>query len=200
MNLTELGWKYETDKSPHGFMAEYEKRIGHLIDEPICLLEIGTWDGRGLRAFREYFSKAKIVGLDINPQWEPEPDDGIILLKGDQRKIEDLQRVGALGEFDFIIDDGGHLPNEHIASFEFLWSFVKPGGWYVIEDSFTLFNECWTKPKDRTILHVIWEGLNESVLCSKGDIAEIHIVGGDKHPGSDGKGHDDGLIFFRKKL
>lgn len=200
MNLTELGWKYDTDKSPHGFMAEYEKRIGHLRNEPITLLEIGTWDGRGLRAFREYFPNGTIIGMDINPQWTPKPEDNVVLIKGDQREVEDLLKVAALGPYDFIIDDGGHLPDEHITSFTFLWMYVKPGGWYVIEDSFTLFNDCWTKAEDRTILDVIRDELSELVLCSKGDIAEIHIVGGDKHPNAEGRGHDDGLIFFRKKL
>ena len=38
------------------------------------------------------------------------------------------------GDFDFIIDDGGHKNPQILASFNTLWPTVKPGGLYFIED------------------------------------------------------------------
>ena len=190
MNLIEIGQKYATDKAEHGFLSHYQSRWGHLRHEPITLLEIGTWDGRSMKTWREYFAQATVVGMDSHPQWEPKEGDNIVFYKGDQENKEDLLRVCTQGPFDIIIDDGGHLPSNHIASFAHLWSWVKPGGWYAIEDCFTLFNECWTKPDDRTILDVINEDWIQPVLCGASDMVEIQIVGG---------GLNDGLIFFRKR-
>ena len=45
------------------------------------------------------------------------------------------------GQFDMIVDDGGHYPNQIQASFEFLFNkALKPGGLYVIEDIAPLRN------------------------------------------------------------
>jgi hypothetical protein len=41
------------------------------------------------------------------------------------------------GEFDIIIDDGGHYMKQQQVSFGFLFPFVKPGGLYIIEDLHT---------------------------------------------------------------
>ena len=38
------------------------------------------------------------------------------------------------GDFDMIIDDGGHTMEQMQISLNYLWDQVKPGGLYVIED------------------------------------------------------------------
>ena len=62
--------------------------------------------------------------------------DGINTLVGDQGndKVLDgwIEKSG--GNFDVIIDDGGHHNCQIMASFEKLWPTVKPGGLYFIED------------------------------------------------------------------
>ena len=46
-------------------------------------------------------------------------------------------------DLDIIIDDGGHKADQHITSFNALWSRLKPGGIYVIEDVFTTFDSAF---------------------------------------------------------
>ena len=37
-------------------------------------------------------------------------------------------------DFDIVIDDGGHFNDGIITSFNGLWPYVKPGGFYAVED------------------------------------------------------------------
>lgn len=191
--LEQLGQKHECDKYHHGYLQHFAARFGHLRHDPITLLEIGTWKGYGVRMFREFFDHpgAKIVGIDHKPEWMPEAGDGIIIEIGKQEDIAFQDDFGFRhGPFDVVIDDGGHMPLQHLASLQALWPHVKLGGWYVIEDLHSLFNECWNPGlKDRTILDWIRDQ-GQAVLVGGSDCIEIHIVGGN---------HNDGLVFLRKR-
>jgi len=143
--------------------------------------------------FREFFDHpdAKVVGIDHSPEWTPSPDDRITIEIGKQEDIRFQADFGNRhGPFDVIIDDGGHKPGQHLASLQALWPHVKPGGWYVIEDLHSLFNECWNPGlKERTILDWIREK-GRAVLVGGSNCIEIHIVGGS---------WNDGLVFLRKR-
>lgn len=62
--------------------------------------------------------------------------NGINVLVGDQANYTDLTRwvKESGGNFDVIIDDGGHHTDMIWHSFQLLWPTVKPGGFYFIED------------------------------------------------------------------
>ena len=45
-----------------------------------------------------------------------------------------LEIGNAKGKFDIIIDDASHRDKETRNSFNCLWQFVNPGGWYIVED------------------------------------------------------------------
>jgi 2-polyprenyl-3-methyl-5-hydroxy-6-metoxy-1,4-benzoquinol methylase len=62
--------------------------------------------------------------------------NGINVLVGDQANYTDLTRwvKESGGNFDVIIDDGGHHLDMIWHSFQLLWPTVKPGGFYFIED------------------------------------------------------------------
>jgi hypothetical protein len=58
------------------------------------------------------------------------------LLVGDQSDPATLERwiKESGGNFDVVIDDGGHTNKQVMNSFDYLWPQVKPGGLYFIED------------------------------------------------------------------
>ena len=83
--------------------------------------------------------------------WLPGEEDRIILEIGSQEDAEFQIDFGRRhGPFDIVIDDGGHYAHQHLASYKALWQFVKPDGWYAIEDCQTLFCPPWTHPAEPT--------------------------------------------------
>ena len=63
--------------------------------------------------------------------------DGIHVVTGDQSDPATLQRwvkESNGGNFDIIIDDGGHKNCQISTSFDYLWPALLPGGYYFIED------------------------------------------------------------------
>ncbi len=188
-SLHELGEANSTDKTIHRYLPHYEQRFQEKRGEPITLIEIGVMKGGSLRMWRDYFADGQIFGIDVVPESQY-TEDRIKCFLGPQEDRGFLRGViDVTGPLDFIIDDGGHKAIQHVASFGALWEHVKPGGWYCIEDCFSIFNDCWTQPEDRTIFDVIGEQWKEIVLAES-DIAEVTVI-------SDG--YNDGLIFIRKR-
>jgi hypothetical protein len=190
ITLAELAKKHGTDKVEHGYCPHYEARFGSPRNQPITLLEIGSWHGQSLRMWRDYFPLGKIVSFDQEPVWLPTGEDRITLEIGRQEDTEFQINFGRRhGPFDIVIDDGGHYAHQHLTSYKALWRFVKPGGWYAIEDCHTLFNEHWTQPAERTILELLHDRRRQ-ILLGECDTGEVHLVGGR---------HNDGLLLLRKR-
>ena len=107
------------------------------------MLEIGiggytTSDGgNSLKMWRDYFSQAIIVGLDIEPK---PPMEGCFIEQGDQSDPRVLHHLGkTYGPFDIIVDDGSHRPDDIVQSWVILWDYLKSGGWYCVEDLQTAY-------------------------------------------------------------
>lgn len=143
--LSVLATKHGSDKAAdHWYTPHYHRRFASLRDEPVTLLEIGiggyadpTAGGASLRMWRDYFPMGTIVGLDINVK---APIEGCIVERGDQSDNRVLQHLGeTYGPFDIVVDDGSHKVDDVMQSWVGLWSYVKDGGWYVIEDLQTAY-------------------------------------------------------------
>ncbi len=100
--------------------------------KPIKLLEIGVFEGQSMEMWKDYFPFAEITGLDIDPYCLRYTEERVKIVIGDQL---DETILKTLGDFDIIIDDGGHTPIQIVKSFEILYDdFLNDGGWYFIED------------------------------------------------------------------
>lgn len=113
------------------------------------VFEIGIRAGGSIRMWQEYFSKASIYGLDIhNRSVERCKGERIKALVVDQGDPSQLQKFGnEYGKFDIGIEDGSHIWNHQIISFKTLWTYIKPGGLYVVEDILTSYEEWLSKSK-----------------------------------------------------
>ena len=129
-------------KKPALYTAEYDRLLTPLRKEPIRLIEIGVHKGTSMRMWEEYFPAATVVGLDWHEKPEAFPQDKRFkFVQGDQGdpNILDAALTLAGGPPDFVLDDASHLGCHTARSFAHLFPQLKPGGFYVIEDTCTAF-------------------------------------------------------------
>ena len=129
--LFDIGINSGTDKiSHHGYHRFYSKYIKRDIAK---LLEIGIADGHSVNLWLDYCPNAYIYGMDINKEYSRER---LLVLRGDQSKEQDLENIKSnVGDnLDVLIDDGSHIPEHQLLSFEKLFPIIRAGGIYIIED------------------------------------------------------------------
>src|SRR5207248_4538620 len=68
-SLDELGLAHGTDKASkgHDYLRLYEPFLRPFAGDAFTLIEIGGYKGASLRMWRDYFPRASIVCLDLNP-------------------------------------------------------------------------------------------------------------------------------------
>lgn len=116
----------------------YEKHFASWRDKEFKMLEIGVLNGGSLEMWRNYFPKAQIVGIDINPDCKrhEQVDKNIHVRIGDQSDEKFLQSlIDEFGNFDLILDDGSHHVAHVNKTFQFLYRKLAPNGIYFIEDT-----------------------------------------------------------------
>lgn len=98
------------------------------------VLEIGVWTGGSLVVWRDYFSKAKIYGIDniVPPVMPLVFEDRIVQITADAYSDDVINCIE--GGFDIIIDDGPHSLESMIISVQKYLPKLKSDGIFVIED------------------------------------------------------------------
>jgi hypothetical protein len=126
----EIFSKYDTDKT---FYSEaYEECFGHIRDDVQLVFEIGVNRGGSMRAWKEYFPNALIVGLEKNSHCFFE-EERISIEIGNATKQNFIDAVmNKHGWPDIVIDDGSHKSRDIKASYELLHRYTQR--YYVIED------------------------------------------------------------------
>jgi len=147
INLNRLGKIYGTDKfGSHFYTTHYMTHLRRFKYKKIRLLEIGVggYDdpnsgGQSLRMWKKYFPFGYIYSIDIYDKSQLE-ENRIKIFKGNQIDSKFLEEITSeIGELDIIIDDGSHI-NEHvIGTFNILFPKLKDGGVYIIEDTQTSY-------------------------------------------------------------
>jgi len=119
----------------------YERHFEKYRNKEIVILEIGVAHGGSLQMWKQYFgSKAKIFGIDINPECKNLEEENIEIFIGSQTDRKFLKDVAKqIPPIDILIDDGGHSMTQQIISFEELYKYVKPDGVYLCEDLHTSY-------------------------------------------------------------
>lgn len=132
--MWKYGIKYKTDKlTHHGYHRFYDMYLYPIRNEKINLLEIGVDSERSFKMWLDMFPNATIYGMDIG--FEKKYPRGEIF-KGDQSKIEDLEHVvEQTSKCQVIIDDGSHVPEHQLLTFNYMFNkCLDYGGTYIIED------------------------------------------------------------------
>ena len=139
LDLNQIGVLEGTDKSSSvllkwDYLRHYEKVFAAWKDKSINFIEIGVANGNSLGVWKELFTTAQIIGVDINPECAKFAGDRIKIEIGSQDDPEFLARLCSKYEPTIIVDDGSHLAHHVIYTFEHMFPFLAPGGIYVVED------------------------------------------------------------------
>ena len=140
-DLCRLGNKYKTDKSTfHKLTILYSLLFQKWrYRDDLNLLEIGIRDGASIKMWRDWFPNGNIFCVDIR-------ENSTKNVNGLERVFAETLDSGNKGhwkaffekyqntQFDIIIDDGSHDPNEQWEAFNFLKEHLKFNGFYIVED------------------------------------------------------------------
>ncbi|RKR80851.1 methyltransferase family protein [Mucilaginibacter gracilis] len=123
----------------------YDRHFSKYRGKDIVILEIGTFHGGSLQMWKDYFGpKAKIYGIDINPNCKEVEEENIKIMIGSQSDRDFLKKVKSeIPPIDILIDDGGHTMLQQIVTFEELFDHVKSDGIYLCEDLHTSYWMDW---------------------------------------------------------
>lgn len=135
-----------TDKSSSqsfawDYLRTYEELFGRWRNSEVNVLEIGVAWGASLNTWHDFFEKATLIGIDLEPNCARHAKDRIVVKIGSQDDAPFLTSVADEYSPTIIIDDGSHLAHHMIASFEALFPKLLPGGVYVFEDLAFHFEE-----------------------------------------------------------
>lgn len=174
--LDKLAIQSGTDKSSHfnAYTSKYARYFSRMRNEKLKFLEIGIYKGDSVLMWEGFFPNAELHFIDIsaeNVEYFSKRSQYHYLDQGSQSDlIQFIEKAG--GEFDIIIDDGGHTMHQQITSFKTLFPYVKQGGVYVIEDLCTSY---WRVYGGRGDMETPRAGRNTTVEFLKNLMGKLHI-------------------------
>ena len=144
MNELEEYFRNNNDKLINKWMHYfdvYDRHFRQFKGKEIVVLEIGVFQGGSLQMWKKYFGdKAKIYGVDINPNCKALEEENVEIFIGSQSDRKFLRKVKeSIPPIDILIDDGGHTMLQQIITFEELFGHVKEDGVYLCEDLHTSY-------------------------------------------------------------
>lgn len=160
-DLDKLFLKYGSDKGgfvkskylgwfPHSYGNIYDNLFFRHRNKKLNFLEVGVGSsdmniksslptnsktGASLRAFKDYFNKANIFGIDIDPKTMFK-ENRINTFVVDQTSSNEVKNFFKLikKSFFIIIDDGLHDYGANINFFHIAIKYLDKNGYYIIED------------------------------------------------------------------
>lgn len=173
--LCDLAARCGTDKGPynmtgghrHPYTTPYSLFLEPLRHRQIKFAEVGVHRGASVLVWRNFFSRARIYGFDIdkaNCDFIASANlNGVILDTMDGSSPSSIRSQFAKhtedGElFDVIIDDASHNPEHQRTMIEHAMRFLKQGGFLIVEDIFRdtpegPFEEVLQRIKDQVCFH-----------------------------------------------
>lgn len=135
-NMLDVHTPLGTDKgSIHSYInGYYNLEFSPKRTEDISIMEIGLWRGGSMFLWSNFFTRAKIYGVDILEIDSSSLDPNRVkLFNFDAYSIENVQLFED-NFFDYIIDDGPHTIQSQMDCVNLWLTKLKPGGKMIIED------------------------------------------------------------------
>lgn len=148
MNDLEQFFKRNTGPLIHKWMHYfeiYDRHFARFRAQSPVVVEFGVSQGGSLEMWKDYFGPGvRLYGVDINPECKRFERDGVRIFIGDQSDRAFLRSIAKeVPRIDVLIEDGGHMMDQQIATFEELFAVVQPDGVYLCEDLHTSYWRHW---------------------------------------------------------
>lgn len=121
------------------YLRHYAEFFAPYRDQNIVVLEIGVSDGYSLQLWERYFSRATILGIDLQQRCKQFERGRIKVEIGSQADVEFLDKLCKNYSLTIVVDDGSHRADHTMDSFNYLFPKLAAGGCYVIEDLYVHF-------------------------------------------------------------
>ncbi|WP_339628326.1 CmcI family methyltransferase [uncultured Pseudomonas sp.] len=119
----------------------YERHFSRFRNKAPVMIEIGVFGGGSLAMWRDFFGPdSTIIGIDINPECKAHEADGIEIFIGSQDDPALIEQIlQKYPNVDIVLDDGSHIMEHMVASFELIYHRLNPKGVYMVEDTHTCY-------------------------------------------------------------
>jgi len=122
-----------TDQTSHGYHRFFPRYVDQYQNSDDGILIIGIQNVKSLKLWLDYFPNIYIYGIDIGVE---DKGDRYNIFKCDQSNKKQLaETINKINhKINIVIDDGSHIPEHQILSFDMLFKKLEDGGVYIIED------------------------------------------------------------------
>lgn len=146
--------KYYSTKWKNYFLI-YDELLQKYVNKSITFVEIGILDGGSLKMWKSFFgSRARIIGIDLNPKAKKFAEKGIEIYIGDQSKDKFWKEFfNEVGKVDIILDDGGHTNAQLITTTINCIPKIKNQGILIIEDTHTSYLKEFGNPSKYSFIN-----------------------------------------------
>ena len=119
----------------------YENLFKRFVNKKITFVEIGIGNGGSLFMWKKFFGKkARIIGIELNPDAKKLEKFGFEIFNGDQSDPFFWKKFyNRVGKIDVLLDDGGHKNIQQITSFMESYNHINQNGVIVVEDTHTSY-------------------------------------------------------------
>lgn len=133
----------------------YDQLFNSYINKKIIFVEIGIFKGGSLEMWKRFFGKkARIIGIDINPEVKRFEKDGFEIFIGNQSDPNFWNYFfKKVGKVDIILDDGGHSNKEQIITAINCFKYIKNNGKLVFEDVHTSYQKNFNNPSQYSFIN-----------------------------------------------
>ena len=166
-----LSIKYDT------YFSAYEALLQKYVDCEVTVVEVGIFNAGSLFMWRKFFgSKARIIGIDLNPDAREWEKHGFEIFIGDQSSdsfwTDLFQKIGKV---DVLIDDGGHTNRQQIVTSHYAIQNINDGGLLIVEDVHTNYFREFGNPSRYSFVnfaHRIVDGINSRAYALRRTYAQ----------------------------
>jgi hypothetical protein len=157
-NIEDLFAAWENSPYPSiktsSYFPIYSKIFEHLRNKECTFIETGILAGGSLFMWRKWLGdKARIIGIDLNPDAKKWAEYGFEIYIGDQGDCNFWRNLlPKIGRIDAFLDDGGHQSFQQITTTSELLSHINNDCVIAVEDTYTSFMNDFNSHKNNSFL------------------------------------------------